>query len=58
MKVTHVQPLTWLNANVKFTNFQYFIDLPRFSKGHGAESEKSQIHLRENILKARGQNWG
>ena len=29
-----------------------------FSKGHSAESEKGQTRARENILRARGQNWG
>ena len=33
----------------------YVSDLPGFSKGHGAESEKGQIRARENILRA---EWG
>ena len=47
---------------VSLTNAQSQIsirysDLPRVSKGHGAESEKGHIRADENILRASGQNY-
>ena len=40
-----------------FTIVVNYVLMHTIKKCHGAESEKGQIHARENILWARGQNW-